>query len=97
MGIFMRLSIIATACLLGLSANVFAADVKSISRLAAGPDNILFIADWKAAEVHAIKLPPAPSKRAGVTFNILDLEDLLSAQVGGAKVTVEDMVVRPGT
>lgn len=93
----MRLSIIATACLLGLSANVFAADVRSISRLAAGPDNILFIADWKAAEVHAIELPPAPPKRAGATFNILDLEDLLSSQVGGAKVTVEDMVVRPGT
>lgn len=93
----MRLSIIATACLLGLSANVFAANVKSISRLAAGPDNIMFIADWKAAEVHAIKLPPAPAKRAGVTFNILDLETLLSEQVGGAKVTVEDMVVRPGT
>jgi hypothetical protein len=93
----MRLSIIATACLLGLSANVFAADVKSISRLAAGPDNILFVADWKAAEVHAIELPPAPHQPTGTTFNILDLEALLSQQVGGAKVTVEDMVVRPGT
>lgn len=93
----MRLSIIATACLLGLSVNVFAADVKSISRLAAGPDNILFVADWKAAEVHAIELPAAPHQAAGTSFNILDLETLLSQQVGGAKVTVEDMVVRPGT
>jgi hypothetical protein len=93
----MRLSIIATACLLGLSANVFAANVKSISRLAAGPGNILFIADWKAAEVHAIELPPAAHQPTGTTFNVLDLETLLSRQVGGAKVTVEDMVVRPGT
>ena len=93
----MRLSIIATACLLGLSANVFAADVHSISRLAAGPGNILFIADWKAAEVHAIELPPAAQQPVGTTFNVLDLEALLSRQVGGARVTVEDMVVRPGT
>lgn len=93
----MRLSIIATACLLGLSANVFAANVKSISRLAAGPGNILFVADWKAAEVHAIELPPAAQQPTGSTFNVLDLEALLSRQVGGAKVTVEDMVVRPGT
>lgn len=93
----MRHSIIATACLLGLSAQVSAADVKSISRLAAGPDNILFVADWKAAEVHAIQLPPAQKQATGTTFNIFDLETLLSRQVGGAKVTVEDMVVRPGT
>ena len=30
-------------------------------------------------------------------FRSLDLETLLSSQVGGAKVSVEDMVVRPGT
>ena len=36
-------------------------------------------------------------KPAGAAFNVLDLEMLLSKQVGGAKVTVEDMVVRPGT
>lgn len=93
----MRLSTIATACLLGLSLNVSAADVKSISRLAAGPDNILFVADWKAAEVHAIKLAPAAHQPAGAVFNVLDLEKLLSDQVGGARVTVEDMVVRPDT
>src|SRR5262245_8302974 len=74
-----------------------AADIKSISRLAAGPENVLFVADWKSARVHAIDLPPAAPKPAETAFNILDLEDLLSRQVGGARVTVEDMVVRPGT
>jgi hypothetical protein len=95
----MRLRTIVTtlACCLGASHNAVAADVKSISRLAAGPGNILFIADWKAARVHAISLPAAQQRPAGTAFNILDLESLLSAQVGGAKVTVEDMVVRPGT
>jgi hypothetical protein len=93
----MRIPVIATSCLLLVSASASAADVKSISRLAAGPDNILFIADWKAARVHAITLPAAPQKPAGAVFNVLDLEERLSRQVGGARVTVEDMVVRPGT
>jgi hypothetical protein len=88
---------IALACGLGASLGAAAADVKSISRLAAGPGNVLFIADWKAARVHAISLPAAQPQPAGTAFNILDLEGLLSAQVGGARVTVEDMVVRPGT
>lgn len=93
----LRTIVTALACCLGASLNAVAADVKSISRLAAGPGNILFIADWKAARVHAISLPAAQQRPAGTAFNILDLESLLSAQVGGAKVTVEDMVVRPGT
>jgi hypothetical protein len=73
-----------------------AADVQSISRLEAGPGNVLFVADWKAARVHAVELPPAQHKAAGA-FNILDLESLLSRQLGGARVTVQDMAVRPGT
>lgn len=93
----LRTITIALACGLGASLNAAAADVKSISRLAAGPGNVLFVADWKAARVHAISLPAAQQQPAGTAFNILDLESLLSAQVGGAKVRVEDMVVRPGT
>jgi hypothetical protein len=93
----MRLAIIAIASCLLAAVNVSAADIKSISRLAAGPDNVLFVADWKEARVHAIALPDAARKPAGAAFNILDLEDLLSKQVGGARITVEDMVARPGT
>jgi hypothetical protein len=93
----MRLFIVAIAWCLGAASNASAADIKSISRLATGPENVLFVADWKSARVHAITLPPAAQKPAGTAFNILDLEDLLSRQLGGAKVTVEDMVVRPGT
>jgi hypothetical protein len=93
----MRLLLIALAYCLGAAVNASAAQIKSISRLAAGPENVLFVADWKTARVHAIKLPPSVQRPAGTAFNILDLEDLLSRQVGGAKVSVEDMVVRPGT
>src|SRR5215510_5293235 len=93
----MRLLLVAIACCIGAASNASGADIKSISRLAAGPENVLFVADWKTARVHAITLPGATQKPAGTAFNVLDLEDLLSRQVGGAKVTVEDMVVRPGT
>lgn len=101
----MRLSVIApslsfylaTACGLSLAMNASAAEIKSISRLAAGPGNVLFVADWKAGRVHAITLSQAPQRSAGTTFNIFDLDALLSRQVGGARLTVEDMVARPGT
>jgi len=93
----MRLLLVAIAFCLGAASSASAADIKSISRLAAGPENVLFVADWKSARVHAITLPGAAQKPAGTTFNILDLDSVLSKQVGGAKVTIEDMVVRPGT
>jgi len=93
----MRLLLVAIACCLGAASNASAADIKSISRLAAGPENVLFVADWKSARVHAITLPGAAQKPAGTAFNILDLDGVLSRQVGGAKAIVEDMVVRPGT
>jgi hypothetical protein len=83
--------------LLSTGTQAFAADVKSLSRLAFGPDNILFIADWKAAQVHALTLPaPMPKKGEG-TFNIVDLEELLSKSLGAGKVKIEDMAARPGS
>src|SRR5258706_7158686 len=94
----MRLLLVAIACCLGAASNASAADIKSISRLAVGgPENVLFVADWKSARVHAITLPGAAQRAAGMAFNILDLDGVLSRQVGGAKVIIEDMVVRPGT
>jgi len=93
----MTLFFIIVASCLGAAANASAADIRSISRLAVGPGDILFVADWKTARVHAITLPEAAQKAPGAAFNILDLEALLSKQVGGARITVEDMVARPGT
>jgi len=92
----MRFLLVFIAFCLGPAANASAADIRSISRLAAGPGNVLFVADWKTARVHAITLPQVTGKAPGTAFNILDLESLLSKQVGGAKVKVEDMVARPG-
>src|SRR5262252_2356680 len=91
------LLVIAITCCLSAAVNASAPEIKSISRLAVGPGNVLFVADWKAGRVHAITLPDAPQRPTGTAFNILDLETLLSKQDGGAKITVEDMVARPGT
>ena len=74
-----------------------AADVKSISRIAFGPGDTLFVADWKAARVLAFTLPAAAQRKAGETFNIGELDALLASALGASKVTVEDMAVRPGT
>lgn len=93
----MRFSSLLAAACIAASVNASAADIKSISRLAAGPGNVLFVADWKAARVHALTLPAATHQGDGSPFNILDLEPLLSKHLGGAKLTIEDMVVRPGT
>jgi hypothetical protein len=93
----MRLSFMFVVYCLVAVVNAAAADITSISRLAIGPGNVLFVADWKTARVHAISLPVAAQKPPGTAFNILDLEPLLSKQVGGARVTVEDMVARAGT
>jgi len=92
----MRRLILPLVILSGTGGFAGAAEVQSISRLEAGPGNVLFVADWKAARVHAVELPPAQKKPAG-NFNILDLESLLARQLGGARVTVQDMAVRPGT
>ena len=73
-----------------------AAHVQSISRIAFGPGNTLFVADWKAAKVHALDLPAATSATAA-PFNIHDLDGLLGRSLGKARLTVTDMVVRPGT
>jgi hypothetical protein len=93
----MRFLVVLIACCLGACATASAADIRSISRLAAGSGNVLFVADWKTARVNAITLGEAAQKAPGTAFNILDLEPLLSKQVGGARFTVEDMVARPGT
>ena len=87
---------IALVAFAGASQEAAAASIASISRLATGPGNVLFVAEWKEARVHAITLPSAKPAPVGIAFNILDLEPLLSNQLAGSRVVVEDMVARPG-
>ena len=79
-----------------LSAPAFAADVQSVSRLAFGPGNILFVADWKAAQVHALELPTSATKNDS-TFNLLELSGPIRTAIESDSFRLEDMAVRPGT
>jgi hypothetical protein len=66
----------------------------SVSRIAFGPDDVLFLADWKQARVHAITLP-ASRADAAAPFNVRDLEAPLRRALGTSDVTLEDLAVRP--
>ena len=87
---------LAAMAVLSATSPAYAANVQSISKIAFGPGDTLFVADWRAAKIHAIALPPAV-KRAAAPFNIRDLESLLAKSLGNARVTVTDMAVRAGT
>jgi hypothetical protein len=75
---------------------VSAAHVQSVSRLAFGPDGVLFVADWKASAIHALVLPKA-SAPAGGHFNIRDLDRRLAGVLGATPAAIVDLAMRPGT
>jgi hypothetical protein len=91
-------SLFGTAVLFGalFADPAVAANVSSISRIAFGPDDTIFVADWKDAKVHALKLDPA-AKDQGRQFNVMNLGAVLAGVVGEADPAIEDMAMRPGT
>ena len=72
-----------------------AAAVRSISRIAFGPGDTLFLADWKAATVVALQLPPA-AKGPGGPYNVRDLGRALARAFKVSSIRVDDMAARPG-
>lgn len=82
--------------LLCAALHVPAADVQSVSRLAFGPDGILFLADWKASSVHALALPKSGAP-AGGHFNVRDLDRCLARALGAKPSAIVDLAMRPGT
>jgi hypothetical protein len=85
---------IAAACL--TAAVPSAAQVRSVSRIEFGPDNLLFVADWKDASVHAIAVP-APAAKSAKAFNLLDLQAAMERTLGTRTFAVEDLKARPET
>ena len=92
----MRSPLAACVLLLGAGPIAHAANIESVSRIAFGPANTLFVADWVQSTVHALTLPSAPSQ-AGVPFNVLDLDTPLRRALGTDQVKIEDLAMRPGT
>lgn len=72
------------------------AAVQSVSRIAFGPPGILFVADWKGGEVHALRLPP-PSSVKPSPFNLMDAERKIEGALGTRSFYIEDLKARPGT
>jgi hypothetical protein len=73
-----------------------AAPVQSVSRLAFGPDGILFLADWKASSIHALALPKSGTP-GGAHFNLRDLDRRLTVALGAKPTAIVDLAMRPGT
>ena len=83
------------AALLATVTAARAADIESVSRIAFGPADTLFVADWTRSEVHALRLP-STAPDAGKPFNILDLDASFRRELGTDEVTLEDIAARPG-
>jgi hypothetical protein len=73
-----------------------AADIQSVSRIAFGPANTIFIGDWVGSKVHALTLPQA-NAGDGKPFNVLDLDASLRKALGAQDIVLEDLAARPGT
>ncbi len=74
-----------------------AAELASVSRLAFGPDGTLFVADWKAAQVGALSLPPVTATRPDAPFNVMDLDAAIQPVLGATDGRLESLAKRPGT
>ena len=70
-----------------------ATEVQSVSRIAFGPANTLFLADWRGGEIDAITLPPAEGG-PDAPFNMLDLEKPIRDAMGTADVKVRGLAKR---
>ncbi len=92
----MRALLTAAASLLAMTATAGAAEIGSASRIAFGPADTLFVADWAAAKLHALSLPAA-ARNAGQPFNIRDLDARLRQALGGDEATLVDIAARPGS
>lgn len=74
-----------------------AGPVRSVGPLAFVGADTLVVADWRAQELHAFKLPPAPAAAAR-PFNLRNVSTPIAdaLHVRPDKVAFEDMAFRPG-
>ncbi len=84
--------LIMTAAALGPAAT--AANLQSISRIAFGPADTLFVADWKAGRIYAFELPPT-EPADGKLFNLRQAEKGIRSAIGGDDFELTDLAVRP--
>lgn len=93
-----RLLRAAGALLLGaVTAVAMAGPVRSVGAMTFVDADTLIVADWRASELHALRLPPAPSA-APKPFNLKDISAPIARtlRTRADKLRFEDMAFRPG-
>src|ERR1700694_1049221 len=92
------MKIIAALLLTFLTSTVaaFAQTQGSIAKIAFGPTDTLFAADWKAGRVYAYRMPSAAAD-AVRPFNLTDLQAPIARAVGTATFPIVDLAMRPGS
>lgn len=85
-------------CLLLCAAQVHSAELQSAAKLAFDDKGTLYIADWKAARIYAVKVPDAAAI-AAVPFNLSDVQKPIAQalKVRDGALRFEDLAVQPGT
>ena len=88
----------AAACMLLLAAQAQGAELRTASKLAFDDAGTLYIADWKAARVYAVKVPQA-SAAAASPFNLQDVQKPIATalKVKESSLRFDDLAVQPGT
>jgi hypothetical protein len=94
--LMMAVVLVAVLVSIVFSKSAQAASVQSVSRIAFGAENTLFVADWKAARIYALTLPKG-ARADGTPFNLRNLDAILTNVLGRSGTKIEDMAVRPGT
>jgi len=99
------LAIIATVTMSSQHARVNAAelyglkkgtvDLQSSGPLAFGPSGILFIGDPKAAKIYAVNTED--EKTTGTSFDVDNLDGIISHQLRNGQVSIADLAVNPET
>jgi hypothetical protein len=81
-----------------LAAQAQGAELRTASKLAFDDAGTLYIADWKAARVYAVKVPQA-SAAAPSPFNLQDVQKPIAAalKVKESSLRFDDLAVQPGT
>ncbi len=89
---------LASCCMLLLAAQAHAAELKTAAKLAFDDAGTLYIADWKAARVYAVKVPAAAPAPAA-PFNLQDVQRPIAKalKTKSASLRFDDLAVQPGT
>lgn len=88
----------ASFCMLALAAQAQGAGIQTAAKLAFDDAGTLYIADWKAARIYAVKVPHASAAPAA-PFNLQDVQKPIASalKVKEASLRFDDLAVQPGT